>query len=531
MPWQTAHTFPMIRFKRFAARRPGPILVFLHGWGSDSRIWDTLRESLPGEHWLLDLPGHGSADACSEGSRDDYIAELAQALPQRCVLLGWSLGGMVATCLAGRYPDKIAGLITLAANAVFVQCDDWPEAMPAATYQQFSQSFATRPEATYQRFLGLQSQGDRHRKALSQRLRTHSSEHSVSLHNLGPGLAWLAQIDNRAALATLPMPHLHILGEADALVPATAGERLSGFERATVQVVDGAGHVLPWCDQPGMRSWILGWLEAQGLVGIAVESVAGSFARAAPGYQASARVQADIVKSLLEGFPVVNDGERVMDLGCGTGYVSQFLLEADICVGQMLLVDLALPMLESAREFLQESIPGAGWLAADAEQLPLADGCMDRVISSLMLQWCFRSDQVLREVARVLAPGGTLLLATLGPDTLHELKSAWRTLDSYMHVNRFQSVSDLVYDVEAAGLTVRQVTQRQHVMRYTAVMPLLRDLKSIGAHNMNRGRQPGLTGRGYFQKLEQAYGAFREPDGLLPATYDVIYLLAEKHHG
>ncbi len=520
----------MIQFKRFAARGPGPVLVFLHGWGSDSRVWDRLREWLPGEHWLLDLPGHGSADVSPDASMDEFIAALAQALPQRCVLLGWSLGGMIATCLAGRYPDKIAGLITLATNAVFVQRDDWPEAMPAATFQQFSHSFTAQPEATYQRFLGLQAQGDRHRKALLQRLRAHASGHSVRLHNLAPGLAWLAQCDNRAALARLPMPHLHLLGEADALVPATVGERLAGFEKATVYVVNEAGHMLPWCEQPQMRSWILGWLEVQGLIGIAIESVAGSFARAAPAYQASARVQADIVKCLLERFPVTA-GERVMDLGCGTGYVSQFLRDANIRPAQMLHIDLALPMLQSARGLMQASMPGAGWLAADAEQLPLAAGCMDRVISSLMLQWCFRPDQVMQEVARVLAPGGTLLLATLGPGTLHELKSAWRTLDNYMHVNRFRSVSDLVHDVEAAGLTVSQVAQGQHIMRYTAVMPLLRDLKSIGAHNMNRGRQPGLTGRGHFQALERAYGAFREADGLLPATYDVIYLRAEKHHG
>lgn len=517
----------MIQFKRFIARRPGPVMVFLHGWGSDSSIWEPLRQWLPGEHWMLDMPGHGVSKGSQDGSVDDYIAALAQALPQQCVLVGWSLGGMVATCLAGRYPDKIAGLITFAANAVFIQQDDWPDAMPVVTYTQFAKNFSIQPEATYQRFLGLQARGDRNQKALLQRLRARRLAPDAPLENLAPALTWLAQIDNRKALASLPMPQLHILGEADALVPAAVGKRLARLERSSVQIVEGAGHMLPWCRQPEMRSGILGWLEAQGLVGIATESVAGSFSRAAVNYEASAHVQADIVKCLLDGFPVAPD-KRVMDLGCGTGYVGQYLVQTNRPVAQMLHVDLALPMLESARRNLQSKLPGALWLAADAERLPLAPECLDIVISSLMLQWCFRSDQVLREAARVLVPGGTLLLATLGPDTLNELKAAWRTLDGYMHVNHFKSVPDIIHDVEGADLAVTQVTQRPHIMRYPAVMPLLKDLKNIGAHNMNRGRQPGLTGRGHFKKLDQAYGIFRDPDGLLPATYDVIYLQAEK---
>src|SRR5690606_24425537 len=142
-------------------------------------------------------------------------------------------------------------------------------------------------------------------------------------------------------------------GKSDVLVPAAAGEQLSLFERATVHMVEGAGHMLPWCPQPEMRSWILGWLEAQGLAGIASASVAGSFARAAVNYQASAQVQADIVRCLLDGFRI-EPRTRAMDLGCGTGFVSQHLLQAKGHVPPILHVDLALPMLKSARRYLQD---------------------------------------------------------------------------------------------------------------------------------------------------------------------------------
>jgi malonyl-CoA O-methyltransferase len=51
----------------------------------------------------------------------------------------------------------------------------------------------------------------------------------------------------------------------------------------------------------------------------------------------------------------------------------------------------------------------------------------------------------------------------------------------------------------------------------------MRDLKVLGAHNINPGRNPGLTGRRALKTMMEAYERFRQQDGLLPATYEVIY--------
>ena len=63
-------------------------------------------------------------------------------------------------------------------------------------------------------------------------------------------------------------------------------------------------------------------------------------------------------------------------------------------------------------------------------------------------------------------------------------------------------------------------------MRYTRVGELLAELKTLGAHNMNRGRPAGLTSRKTLQGMLQAYESWRV-DGLLPATYDVIFGMVE----
>jgi malonyl-CoA O-methyltransferase len=64
-------------------------------------------------------------------------------------------------------------------------------------------------------------------------------------------------------------------------------------------------------------------------------------------------------------------------------------------------------------------------------------------------------------------------------------------------------------------------------MEYQRVGDLLAELKTLGAHNMNRARPAGLTGRRALQGMLEAYEAWRE-DGMLPATYDVLFGILEK---
>ena len=55
----------------------------------------------------------------------------------------------------------------------------------------------------------------------------------------------------------------------------------------------------------------------------------------------------------------------------------------------------------------------------------------------------------------------------------------------------------------------------------------MRELKTLGAHNVNRGRPAGLTGRGSLRGMLEAYEA-RRSQGLLPATYEVLFGTLER---
>ena len=74
-----------------------------------------------------------------------------------------------------------------------------------------------------------------------------------------------------------------------------------------------------------------------------------------------------------------------------------------------------------------------------------------------------------------------------------------------------------------AGFADPVVDMEMMRLTYTDGMQLMRELKLIGAQNRTHGRPRGLTGKLRLRRLLQAYEAFRTPEGVLPATYEVIY--------
>jgi len=253
--------------------------------------------------------------------------------------------------------------------------------------------------------------------------------------------------------------------------------------------------------------------------------VAESFSRCAASYDSVAQLQRDIGHQLMSRMPADTAQARLLDLGSGTGYFAQ-QLRKNYPQTALSCLDLAEGMLAYARE--TRPVDNASWLCGDAENLPLAADSMDLLFSSLVIQWCEQPDQLFREIARTLKPGGEAFIATLGPETLHELRTAWAAVDSYTHVNRFLPLEQLQQAIGDAGLAEVEAVTGYQVLCYPQLRELTHELKHLGAHNMNRGQPEGLTGRARIQALKAAYEQFRDEQGLLPATYQVYYLHLQK---
>ena len=246
-----------------------------------------------------------------------------------------------------------------------------------------------------------------------------------------------------------------------------------------------------------------------------------SFERASRGYEAAAGLQAQVAAELLERLELFRFAPQVvLDLGSGTGRVTGELKRRypRACV---IALDLAPGMLREARRHRRP------WrrferVCGDALRLPLADGSVDLIFSNLMLQWCEPLAVALAEVRRVLRPGGFFALSTLGPDTLHELRSAWAQADGYNHVNRFADMPEVGDALMRAGLMEPVLDVDRIELGYPDVLSLMHELKAIGAHNVTAGRPRALAGRSRLARVQQAYESFRR-DQRLPATYEVIY--------
>lgn len=246
-----------------------------------------------------------------------------------------------------------------------------------------------------------------------------------------------------------------------------------------------------------------------------------SFERASSGYEAAARLQAEVGAELLTRLDAFDFAPGVvLDLGCGTGRVTREL-KRRYPRALVIALDLAPGMLRAARRN-QPLWRRFARVCGDALRLPLRSASVDIVFSSLMLQWCEPLDAALAEVRRVLRPDGHFAFSTFGPDTLQELRAAWAAVDDHTHVNRFIDMHGVGESLVHAGLAEPVLDVDRIELGYPDTLTLMRDLKAIGAHNATAGRPRTLLGRERLRRVSTAYEAFRQ-GARLPATYEVIY--------
>uniref|UniRef100_A0A450ZW14 Malonyl-[acyl-carrier protein] O-methyltransferase n=1 Tax=Candidatus Kentrum sp. TUN TaxID=2126343 RepID=A0A450ZW14_9GAMM len=246
-----------------------------------------------------------------------------------------------------------------------------------------------------------------------------------------------------------------------------------------------------------------------------------NFDRAAPCYDEIAELQRTIGDRLLGHLdPVRLQPDVVLDMGAGTGYCLPFL-RGSYPEARIVALDLAEVMLREAR--LRNRIPGEGFfICGDAGQLPLRDNSIDLLFSNVAIQWCNDLEETCHEFARVLRPGGLVVFSTFGPDTLWELRDSWEQADSNSHVNNFIHMRDTGDMLVRTGFTGVVMDREEITCTYDSVRMLMRDLKTLGAHNATSDRPRGLTGKKRLQAMLEAYEGHRK-DGYIPATYEVIY--------
>lgn len=179
-------------------------------------------------------------------------------------------------------------------------------------------------------------------------------------------------------------------------------------------------------------------------------------------------------------------GERLLEIGCGTGHALAALAEAVGPSGTVVGVDLSEHMLHRTAGLLERrrSPDATALVCGDAVSLPLADGWADKILMTFTLE-LFDTPEipvVLGECLRILRPGGRLAVASLSRPA-----NRWRSVQVYEWVHRrFPSFATCrPIHVEAglarAGFAIRDVA------RVVAVLPI----EMVLAERVATRRPPG----------------------------------------
>ena len=250
--------------------------------------------------------------------------------------------------------------------------------------------------------------------------------------------------------------------------------------------------------------------------------VRSAFARAARTYDEVSRVYDEIGRRLLTHLdPIAIDPALVLDVGCGTG-TGATLLASRYRRSRICGVDCAWPMLEVARSKAPKFFSRQRFVCGWAEHLPLRDRCANLVHANLLLPWCPRLEAPLQEFARVLAPGGLLLLSSLGPDTLTELREFWVRGEESESEPGLLDMHDLGDALVAAGFADAVMETERLTVQYRSAESVIDDLVRSGAWAARSRRSPRCGARESFALLRRRHLGMRAA-APMDVSVEIVY--------
>lgn len=254
------------------------------------------------------------------------------------------------------------------------------------------------------------------------------------------------------------------------------------------------------------------------------EQVERQFNRAASSYDRHAAIQRVMADRLLEEVTRLQPPpRRFLEIGCGTGYLTQQILHRH--PGSVLTaVDLAATMIEVARKRLPND--RVHFVVGDAESIDFDSiAPVDCVVSNATIQWFTHPQQTLNTLTKAVSPDGWLWVSTFGPRTFQELNGLFLEMELKMglpsarHSLPLAPVSKWVKRLHQAGLSRVSAKTFIHTVTYPDCRRFLCSIQQMGASYGNRSHSPLQSSRLLSRVIREYDCRYRTTNGVR-VTYE-----------
>lgn len=239
-----------------------------------------------------------------------------------------------------------------------------------------------------------------------------------------------------------------------------------------------------------------------------------------------ARAAGDAVERLeaiMRSFPVA------VDLGARDGAFGRALGRSDARqkIGLLIEADLSARMLGGR---------AGPRVQVDEERLPFADQSLDLVVSTLALHWANDVPGAMIQIRRALRPDGLFLGVIFGGSTLTELRQSLVAAEAELsdgaglRVAPFADAYDAAQLLQRAGFALPVADLDRVTVRYSHPLKLIADLRAMGETSALADRGRPLSRSVLLRACELYQQRFGQPDGKVPATFDLITLTGWSPH-
>ena len=245
------------------------------------------------------------------------------------------------------------------------------------------------------------------------------------------------------------------------------------------------------------------------------------FSESAKQYDLYAKLHREIADQLFAQVIKGASPLAVLDIGCGTGYLTVKLKEY-LPQSRVIGLDFSPGMLDTARPKNQD----IDWVLADGMNLPFSDGNFDLVISNLAYQWAGDLTRAFTQARRVLSPEGVLACTLFSYHTCQELfQCLGEAKSESLQFSRLPDDSQVCEALINSGFEKPSIEGEQIKIEFKDMHQLMGWLKSIGANNLSREGYLGPEAMMRAASIYREKFAYRQG---VAATFEVIRIYAKK---